>query len=98
MNTAMMMASASSSPTPSSPALSRARFAVFKRTWSLSRVRGSWLDAYFGAAEVIELGRALNQWPPRLIVYGIEGKNFAPRTGLSEAVEKAVPEVIARIV
>jgi len=52
----------------------------------------------FGVAEVIALARALNQLPRRLIVYGIEGKNFAPRTGLSEAVEKAVPEAIARIV
>src|SRR6516225_4285895 len=30
----------------------------------------------FSVAEAVELARALNQLPPRLIIYGIEGKNF----------------------
>jgi hydrogenase maturation protease len=51
----------------------------------------------FGLAEAIELARTLKQLPPRLIVYGIEGKNFAAGTGLSAEVEKAVPVVVENV-
>lgn len=30
----------------------------------------------FSVAEAVELARTMNQLPPRLIVFGIEGKNF----------------------
>jgi hydrogenase maturation protease len=51
----------------------------------------------FGLAEAIELARVLKQLPPRLIVYGIEGKNFAAGTGLSVEVERAVPAVVESV-
>ncbi len=51
----------------------------------------------FGLAEAIELARALQQLPPRLIVYGIEGKDFAAGAGLSPRVEKSVPAVVDRV-
>jgi len=51
----------------------------------------------FGAAEAIELARALGQLPPRLIVYGIEGKTFEAGLGLSPEVEKAAQEVVERV-
>jgi hydrogenase maturation protease len=44
----------------------------------------------FGLAEAIELARALNQLPQRLIVYAIEGENFSSGSGLSPDVENAV--------
>lgn len=47
----------------------------------------------FGVAEAVELARALNQLPPRLIVYGIEGKNFAAGVGLSPQVSEAAQRV-----
>lgn len=47
----------------------------------------------FGVAEAIELSRALNQMPRRLIVYGIEGKCFEAGVELSFEVEKAAQEV-----
>jgi hydrogenase maturation protease len=50
----------------------------------------------FGVAEAIELSRALTQLPRSLIVYGIEGKNFAVGVGLSPEVEKAVGEMVNR--
>jgi hydrogenase maturation protease len=50
----------------------------------------------FGAAEAIELARALSQLPPRVIVYGIEGKTFEAGLGLSPEVEKAAQEVVER--
>jgi hydrogenase maturation protease len=43
--------------------------------------------------EAIQLARALGELPPRLIVYGVQGKNFELGVGLSAEVAKAVPEV-----
>ena len=50
----------------------------------------------FGVAEAIELARALGELPRSLMVYGIEGKNFAAGVGLSPEVERAVGEVVRR--
>jgi len=51
----------------------------------------------FSVAEAIELGRSLKQLPEKLIVYGIEGKNFRAGTELSEEVEKSIPEVVEQV-
>jgi hydrogenase maturation protease len=51
----------------------------------------------FGVAEAIELARVLGQLPPRLIVYGIEGRTFEAGLGLSPEVEKAAQEVVERV-
>lgn len=51
----------------------------------------------FGLAEAIELARALKQSPSRLIIYGIEGKNFAVGIGLSDEAEKAVSAVVESV-
>jgi hydrogenase maturation protease len=51
-----------------------------------------------GLAEAIELARALNRLPWRLIVYGIEGERFEVGVGLSSAVEKVVPKLVERLV
>jgi hydrogenase maturation protease len=51
----------------------------------------------FSVAEAVELARALNQLPSRLIVYGIEGKNFDARVGLSPEVEVAADEVLRSV-
>lgn len=48
----------------------------------------------FGVPEAIELSRALNQLPPRLIVFAIEGRNFAAGAGLSPEVENSIPIVM----
>jgi hydrogenase maturation protease len=50
-----------------------------------------------GVTEAVQLARALNQLPPRLIVYGIEGKNFGAGVGLSTEVEQASIAVAARV-
>ncbi len=50
----------------------------------------------FSVAEAIELARKLNQLPSRLIVYGIEGRDFGAGIGLSIEVERAVQEVARR--
>ena len=51
----------------------------------------------FGVAEALGLARALDQLPPSLLIYAIEGKNFAAGSGLSIEVEKAVREVVERV-
>lgn len=51
----------------------------------------------FGVAEAIEVGRSLNMLPRRLVVFGIEGKEFATGVGLSPEVESAVEKVVATI-
>jgi hydrogenase maturation protease len=51
----------------------------------------------FSVAEAVELARSLDQLPPRLIVYGIEGENFAAGVGLTSSVEQAVGAAVERI-
>ena len=48
----------------------------------------------FGVAEALEVARALNQLSAKLIVYGIEGKNYSAGLTLSREVETAIPEVV----
>jgi hydrogenase maturation protease len=48
-------------------------------------------------AEAVELARALGQLPPKLVVYGIEGKDFRAGVGLSPEVESRVAELTERV-
>jgi hydrogenase maturation protease len=50
-----------------------------------------------GVAEAVELGRALDRLPPRLLVYGIEGRAFEAGAGLAPAVERAVERVVEEV-
>jgi hydrogenase maturation protease len=47
----------------------------------------------FSVAEAVEMSRVLNRLPTQFIIYGIEGRNFAAGTRLSEEILKAVEEV-----
>lgn len=51
----------------------------------------------FSIAETIEMARTLDQLPPKLVVYGIEGENFAQGIGLSKKVAHAAREVARRV-
>jgi hydrogenase maturation protease len=51
----------------------------------------------FSVAEAVELARSLDQLPARLVVYGIEGANFAAGVDLSPTVEHAVEAVVERL-
>lgn len=51
----------------------------------------------FGVAETVELGRALGSLPPRLVVYGIEGADYATGAPLSPVAERAAAEAAGRI-
>ncbi len=51
----------------------------------------------FGVAEAIELGRALNQLPAQLVIYGIEGANFEAGEGLTPMVARAAKQVVQAV-
>jgi hydrogenase maturation protease len=51
----------------------------------------------FGVAEAIGMARELSLLPPRVIIYGIEGKEFGEGVGLSDQVVKHIPALIAMI-
>jgi hydrogenase maturation protease len=51
----------------------------------------------FGVAAAVALARALNQLPPRLLVYGIAGKDFCAGVGLSAEAEAGVGAVVGEI-
>jgi len=61
----------------------------------ISNVSGS--THGFGVGEAIGMGRALGSLPQRLLIYGIEGKNFEVGSQISSEVEKAIEEVVDRI-
>ncbi|HET7078518.1 MAG TPA: hydrogenase maturation protease [Chloroflexia bacterium] len=52
----------------------------------------------FSVAEAIELARALGELPPRMLVYGIEGADFAAGTALSPTVAGAVAAAVRAVV
>jgi hydrogenase maturation protease len=49
----------------------------------------------FGVGEAIELARALGRLPRRVVVYGIEGAEFAAGTALTAPVDAAVERAAA---
>jgi hydrogenase maturation protease len=52
----------------------------------------------FGVGDAVELARALDRLPRRVVVFGVEGGQFAAGAGLSPAVESAVERVAANVV
>jgi hydrogenase maturation protease len=55
-----------------------------------ARLGGSVSSHGFGLHEAIELGRALNRLPRRVIVFAVEGRDFAAGTTPSSEVEAAI--------
>ncbi|MGB2867585.1 MAG: hydrogenase maturation protease, partial [Bacteroidota bacterium] len=51
----------------------------------------------FSVAEAVELARALNHLPPKMILYGVEGKHFRAGLELSKEVWDAVPKIVQSI-
>ena len=51
----------------------------------------------FGVAQQIEIARSLNQLPPCLIVFGIEGKDFTLGSKLSPEVQQALPRLVEQV-
>jgi hydrogenase maturation protease len=51
-----------------------------------------------GVAEAIKLAHVLNRLPTRLRVYGVEGRRFEPGAEISFEVQRAIEEVVRRII
>ncbi len=51
----------------------------------------------FSVAEAVEMARALGRLPRTMLVYGVEGADFAAGEGLSPAVEAAATEVVEAV-
>ncbi|MGH8094548.1 MAG: hydrogenase maturation protease [Chthoniobacterales bacterium] len=51
----------------------------------------------FSVAEAVELARALDRLPTRLILYGIEGHDFSAGEKLSPEVGAALDELLSRV-
>jgi hydrogenase maturation protease len=51
----------------------------------------------FGVGDAVELARALGRLPERVVVFGVEGADFAGGTELSAPVEAAVDAVAAEL-
>lgn len=51
----------------------------------------------FGVAQAVDLARALEQLPPRCVVYAIEGASFETGAPLSPPVAQAVADVADRL-
>ncbi len=51
----------------------------------------------WGLSEALAMGKVFQNFPPRLIIYGIEGKNFTLVKEVSPAVAAAIPETARRI-
>jgi hydrogenase maturation protease len=51
----------------------------------------------FSLPQAIEMARALDELPSRLLVFGIEGRNFQAGTELSSEVSAAVPKVAREV-
>ena len=64
---------------------------------SLPRVVVASSTHAFGVGEAIEIARALDRLPGRVVVYGIEGACFVPGTAPSPEVEGALPGLAARV-
>ncbi len=51
----------------------------------------------FGVAEAVEMARLMDEMPAKLIVYGIEGKQYETGSTLSPEVEQAIPVLINKL-
>jgi len=51
----------------------------------------------FNLAQAVELARALDQLPRRIVLYGIEGRNFEAGEVLSRQVERAIDAVVSQV-
>ena len=51
----------------------------------------------FGVGDAVEIGRALEQLPPRVVVYGVEGGEFGAGEGLTAPVREAVDRVVEAV-
>ena len=62
-----------------------------------AQLRGSSSTHALSLAEAIELARALEQLPPRAVVFAIEGQRFETGAALSDEVRAVIPKVAGMV-
>ena len=62
-----------------------------------AQLRGSSSTHALSLAEAIELARALEQLPPRAVVFAIEGQGFETGAALSDEVRAVIPKVAGMV-
>ena len=62
-----------------------------------AQLRGSPSTHALSLAEAIELARALEQLPPRVVVFAIEGQRFETGAALSDEVQAVIPKVAGMV-
>jgi hydrogenase maturation protease len=62
-----------------------------------ARLRGSSSTHAVGVGEAIELARALDRLPARVVVFGLEGARFEAGTTMSAEVQEAVGPLVDAI-
>ena len=72
------------------------RFDASERAVPSGVFRGS--THAFGVGEAIELARVLGRLPRRVLVYGVEGREFKAGEGLSPAVTAVVEPLVAELI
>jgi hydrogenase maturation protease len=58
-----------------------------------TKLRGCASTHAVGLSEAVELARALEQLPPRIVVYAVEGRTFDAGAGLSAEIQAILPRL-----
>lgn len=53
---------------------------------------------FLDVIQIVELARALNKLPTKIVLFGIEAKNYAMDEGLSQKLQDMLPEISKEIV
>jgi hydrogenase maturation protease len=51
-----------------------------------------------GVSEAVELARVLDRMPQKMIIFGVEAKQFSPGVGISPELEPAIEHVVERVI
>ena len=67
--------------------------------WPARQLEGGWTASSHGLGipDALDLGRALDRCPRRVVLFAVESADLRPGAGLSRAVATSLPDVVAAI-
>ena len=67
--------------------------------WRAGQVERGWTASSHGLGipDALDLGRALDRYPRRVVLFAVEAADLRPGPGLSRAVATSLPDVVAAI-
>jgi hydrogenase maturation protease len=67
--------------------------------WPAGQLERGWTASSHGLGipDALDLGRALDRCPRRVLLFGVEAADLSPGAGLSRAVAASLPVVVAAI-